>query len=263
MVQKKIYCFLFLIFFVLTNSNASASPMGEILENIFKYFARGSKEAIEQNSSIKSLGAREITKETIQIENNKEVKNGLSADYILSHMHEGHEVNQLKNKIKGNLDCPPPQEWAEVTSVRSLKNLISNVVSRQTPEQVRKVWLSIIENDSPFLFEGENGNKFGHIIPYLVGASDNCNGLVFIRVLDGKTSIEQDGAIARLMLSPPYNLMNEVCNPMRIDWMENYGYYTEDYVVNSQFKIISSNVIGYEQCVSEDLLRWRQFMVIK
>tara|TARA_A100001015_G_scaffold188473_1_gene209883 strand:- start:269 stop:538 length:270 start_codon:yes stop_codon:yes gene_type:complete len=45
--------------------------------------------------------------------------------------------------------------------------------------------------------------------------------------------------------------------------MKDYGYTTEDYVVNSQFNIISSNVIGYEQCVGEDLKNWREFMAKK
>jgi hypothetical protein len=263
MSKKMIKYFFIFSTFALMLSNASASPKGEILENILKFFAKGSQEAIENNSSIKSVGGRTIFKETIQKENNNEVKNGLSEDYILSHMPEGYELNQIKSKLKGNLDCSLPQEMKQITSVRSLKNAISNTVARQTPEQVRQAWQSIIENDAPFMFEGENGNVLGSIIPYLFGAADNCKGIVVIRVLEGKTSAKQDEAIAGLMLSPPYQLMDDVCNPMRISWMKNYGYLTEDYVVNSQFKIISSNVIGYEQCVSDDLKRWREFMATK
>lgn len=249
--------------FVAMHSDANASPVGEIIETIAKFFARSSDGAVEQIPKTSSPVTREISQATIQ--NDNQFISGLSVDYILSHMPEGHEVNQLKNKLKGNLDCPRPQEPEETfpTSERSLKNFISNIVDSQTLEEVKNVWEAVRAEKSPYLTKSENGRITGDVLVYLFGATKDCKGLVSIRVLYGKTDDATDKALARVFFSPPHQLMNDVCTPMRITWMKDYGYTTEDYVVNSQFNIISSNVIGYEQCVGEDLKNWREFMATK
>lgn len=258
MHPKQIYFILCFIFIVFTHSDAAASPKAELIENIIKFFSRGAKEVAEESPIYGSIVAREGIKIIDQEENFNEVKNGLSADYLLSHMQEGQELDQLKSKLKGNSDCPQFDAQRKITNEKKfIKNLISMIVSNQSPEEVRRVWQSVRNNKSLFFHKNNNGHIVGEISVYVFGATENCAGLVSVRVLNGKTTRIEDELIASF---PDYQLMNDICTPRRISWMKNYGYKTEDYLLNSQFKIISSNVIGYEQCVSDDLQFWREDM---